>query len=104
MILILQSEGVWLFDGKYNNQYIQIFYKTLNIFDELVLAMPAYVLWHLLTYKEKGLINGNGDVLKRIVQNSMFRKRNESEEDPSIKQIILYAIISYKELERSGVR
>jgi predicted NUDIX family phosphoesterase len=57
-----------------------------------------------MTYKEKGLIHGNSDILKKIVQNGQFRKRNELEEDPSFKQIIPYAIISYKEPERIGVR
>jgi len=88
MILILLSEGVWLF----NYQLLQ----TINILDELVFAIPTDESWGLLTYKEKGLINGNTDVLKRIVQNGVFRKRNELEEDPSFKQIIPYAIISYK--------
>lgn len=60
-------------------------------------AIPTAELWNLLTYKEKGLIRDNGDVLKRIVQNGLFRKRNELEEDPSFKQIIPYAIISNKE-------
>ena len=65
--------------------------------DELVFAIPTVEFWDLVTYKEKGFINGNSDVLKRIVQNGLFRKRNELEEDPSFKQIIPYAIISYKE-------
>ena len=65
--------------------------------EELVFAIPTDVLWKLLTYKEKGLINGNSDVLKRIVQNGLFRKRSELEENPSFKQIIPYAIISNKE-------
>ncbi|MDX2445414.1 MAG: hypothetical protein QNK30_16585 [Bacteroidales bacterium] len=72
--------------------------------DELVFAIPTVELWDLMTYKEKGLIPGNSDVLKRVVQNGLFRKRNELEEDPSFKQIIPYAIISYKEPKRSGVR
>ncbi len=65
--------------------------------DELVFAIPTVELWNLLTYKEQGLIHGNSDVLNRIVQNGLFRKRNELEEDPSFKQIIPYAIISCKE-------
>jgi len=65
--------------------------------DELVFAIPTVELWDLMTYKEKGFIHGNSDVLKRIVQNGLFRKRNELEEDPSFKQIIPYAIISCKE-------
>ena len=65
--------------------------------DELVFAIPTVELWDLLTYKEQGLIHGNSDVLNRIVQNGLFRKRNELEEDPSFKQIIPYAIISCKE-------
>lgn len=72
--------------------------------DELVFAIPTDELWNLIPYKEKGLIQGNSDVLNRIVQNGMFRKRNELEEDPSFKQIIPYAIISNKEPERSGIR
>jgi len=64
--------------------------------EELVFAIPTGKLWELLTYKEKGLIKGTGDVLNRIVQNGLFRKRSELEEDPSFKQIIPYAIISNK--------
>ncbi len=64
--------------------------------EELVFAIPADILWKLLPYKEKGLIKGTGDVLNRIVQNGLFRKRSELEEDPSFKQIIPYALISNK--------
>jgi predicted NUDIX family phosphoesterase len=64
--------------------------------EELVFAIPTDELWKLLTYREKGLIKGNGDVLNRIVQNGLFRKRSALEEDPSFKQIIPYAIISNK--------
>ena len=72
--------------------------------EELVFALPTDELWKLISYKEKGLIKENSEVLKRIIQNGLFRKRNELEEDPSFKQIIPYAIISNKEPERSGVR
>jgi predicted NUDIX family phosphoesterase len=65
--------------------------------EELVLAFPTDELWKLITYKKKGLIKGNSEVLKRIVQNGLFLKRSELEEDPSFKQIIPYAIISNKE-------
>ncbi len=65
--------------------------------DELVFAIPTIELWDLISYKEKGLIPGNSDVLKRIIQNGVFRKRKELEEDPSYKQIIPYAIISFVE-------
>ena len=65
--------------------------------DELVFAIPTLELWALLSYKEKGLIYGNSDVLKKIVQNGLFHKRNVLEEDPSFKQIIPYAIISCKD-------
>jgi len=65
--------------------------------EELVFAVPTGELWKLLTYKEKGLIKANSDVLNRIVQHGLFRKRSELEEDPSFKQIIPYAIISHKE-------
>ena len=64
---------------------------------ELVFAIPTDELWKLLTYKEKGLVKENSEVLKRVVQNGLFRKRSELEEDPSFKQIIPYAIISNKE-------
>ena len=72
--------------------------------EELVFAIPTVKLWELISYKESGLIKGNSKVLKRIIQNGLFRKRSELEEDPSFKQIIPYAIISNKETERSGVR
>jgi predicted NUDIX family phosphoesterase len=65
--------------------------------EELVFAVPTDILWKLLTYKEKGLIKGNSYVLNRIIQNGLFRKRSELEEDPSFKQIIPYAIISNKD-------
>jgi predicted NUDIX family phosphoesterase len=65
--------------------------------DELVFAIPTIELWDIITYKEQGLIHGNSDVLKWIVQNGVFRKRSELEEDPSFKQIIPYAIISCKD-------
>jgi predicted NUDIX family phosphoesterase len=72
--------------------------------DELVFAIPAAEFWKLMNYKEQGLIYGNSDALRMIVQKGLFRKRNELEEDPTFKQIIPYAVISYKEPERSGVR
>jgi predicted NUDIX family phosphoesterase len=65
--------------------------------EELVLAIPADELWKLITYEEKGLIKENSEALKRIVQNGLFRKRSELEEDPSFKQVIPYAIISNNE-------
>ena len=65
--------------------------------DELVFAAPAAEIWSLLTYVKQGLIYGNNDALKMIVQKGLFRKRNELEKDPSFKQIIPYAIISNKE-------
>jgi predicted NUDIX family phosphoesterase len=76
----------------------------MNNIEELVFAFPTDEFWKLMTYKKKGLIKGNNEVLKRIVQNGLFLRRSELEEDPSFKQIIPYAIISYKEPERSGVR
>jgi predicted NUDIX family phosphoesterase len=72
--------------------------------EELVFAFPTDEFWKLMTYKKKGLIKGNSEVLNRIVQNGLFLRRSELEEDPSFKQIISYAIISNKEPERSGVR
>ena len=72
--------------------------------EELVFAFPTDEFWKLMTYKKKGIIKGNSEVLRRIVQNGLFLRRNELEEDPSFKQIIPYAIISNKEPERGGVR
>jgi predicted NUDIX family phosphoesterase len=72
--------------------------------EELVFAFPTDGFWKLMTYKKKGLIRENSEVLKKIVQNGLFLRRSELEEDPSFKQIIPYAIISNKEPERSGVR
>jgi predicted NUDIX family phosphoesterase len=65
--------------------------------EELVLAIPTDELWQLLTYLEKGLIRGNSEVLKRIIQSGQFLRRTELEDDPSFKQIIPYAIISGEE-------
>jgi predicted NUDIX family phosphoesterase len=62
--------------------------------EELVFAIPTDMLWKLIPYKEKVLIRGDSEVLKAIVQNGLFRKRSELEEDHSFKQIIPYAIIS----------
>jgi len=67
--------------------------------EELVFAFPTDELWKLMTYNKKGLIKANSEVLKRIIQNGLFLRRSELEEDPSFKQIIPYAIISNKEPE-----
>ena len=64
--------------------------------EELVFAFPTDELWKLLPYKKKGLIRENSEILKKIVQNGLFLRRSESEEDPSYKQISPYAIISNK--------
>ena len=61
---------------------------------ELVFAFPTDELWKIITYNKKGLIKENSEVLKRIVQNGLFLRRSELEQDPSFKQIISYAIIS----------
>jgi predicted NUDIX family phosphoesterase len=63
--------------------------------DELVFAIPTDKLWKLVPYKEKGLIPEKREVLKRIVPEGLFRKRSELEEDPSFKQIIPYAVITF---------
>lgn len=65
--------------------------------EESVFAIPAAELWKLLTFKDPGLIKADSDVLNKIVQHGLFRKRSELEENPSFKQIIPYAIISHKE-------
>jgi predicted NUDIX family phosphoesterase len=65
--------------------------------DELVFAIPTGEFWKLIPYKEKGLIKGKSEVLKRIIHNGLFLKRSELEDDPSFKQIIPYAIISDKD-------
>lgn len=64
--------------------------------EELVFAIPTDALWRLRLFKDKGLITGNPEVLKRVIQKGLFRKRGELEEDPSYKQIIPYAVISNK--------
>jgi predicted NUDIX family phosphoesterase len=69
----------------------------MNNIEELVFAFPTNELWKLIPYKEKGLIKGNSEVLKSIVQNGLFLRRSEAEEDSSFKQIISYAIISNKD-------
>lgn len=65
--------------------------------DELVFAVPTDVLWKLIPYKKKGLIKENSEILKAIVKNGVFRRRSDLEEDPSFKQIIPYAVITYKD-------
>jgi len=62
--------------------------------EESVFAVPTDVLWKLIPYKEQGLIPEKSEVLKSIVQNGLFRKRSELEEDPSFKQIIPYGVIT----------
>jgi len=62
--------------------------------EEIVFAFPTDAFWKLIPYKETGLIQENSEVLKIIVQNGVFRKRSELEEDPSFKQIIPYAVLS----------
>ncbi len=69
----------------------------MNNTEEIVFAFPTAELWKLIPYKKKGLIKGNSEVLNSIVQNGMFRERSELEEDPFFKQIIPYAIISYRD-------
>jgi predicted NUDIX family phosphoesterase len=62
--------------------------------EELVFAVPTDRLWKLIPYKEKGLIRENSEVLNVIVNNGLFRKRSDLEEDASFKQIITYAVIT----------
>jgi predicted NUDIX family phosphoesterase len=69
----------------------------MNNMEELVFAFPTDEFWKLMTYKEKGIIKANSEVLKRIIQNGLFLSRSKLEEDPSFKQIIPYAIISNKD-------
>jgi predicted NUDIX family phosphoesterase len=68
----------------------------MNNMEELVFAFPTDEFWKLTPYKT-GLIKENSEVLKRIVQNGLFLRRSEIEDNPSFKQIIPYAIISYKD-------
>ena len=69
----------------------------MNNMEELVFAIPTDEFWKLITYEKKGLIKENSEALKWIVQNGLFRKRSQLEEDPSFKQVIPYAIISNNE-------
>ena len=62
--------------------------------EELVFAIPTKELWDLISYKESGIIKGNGEVLDKIVRNGLFGIRRELEENPSYKQLISYAVIS----------
>ncbi len=64
--------------------------------EELVFAIPTNELWELISYKEESLLKEDSEVLQKIIQKGLFRKRSELEEDPSFKQIIPYAIISNK--------
>jgi predicted NUDIX family phosphoesterase len=60
----------------------------MNNIEESVFAVSTDEFWKLIPYKEKGLIKGNSEVLKSIVQNGLFLKRSEAEEDPSFKHTI----------------
>jgi len=51
--------------------------------EELVFAIPTDELWKLLTYNKKDLLKENSEALKSIVQNGLFLRRSELEEDPS---------------------
>ena len=62
--------------------------------EELVFAIPTDQLWKLISYKQKGLIKENSEVLQKIVHYGRFHNRSVLEEDSSFKQIIPYAIIS----------
>jgi len=66
----------------------------MNKTEEYVFAVPTKKLWRLIPYNEKGLIPEKGEILKKIVQEGLFRRRSELEEDPSYKQIIPYGVIT----------
>jgi predicted NUDIX family phosphoesterase len=83
-------------DGKYKNKNVRHLINN-NLLEELVFAIPTNEFWKLVTYEEKGLIKETREVLTGIVQNGLFRKRSELEEDPTYKQVIPYAIISNNE-------
>jgi predicted NUDIX family phosphoesterase len=68
----------------------------MNNTDELVFAVPTDWLWKLIPYKKQGLITSDSEILKTLVQNGLFRKRSELEEDSSCKQIIPYGVITCK--------
>jgi hypothetical protein len=40
--------------------------------EELVFAVPTEELWKLIAYRKEGLIKGNSEILKSIVQNGLF--------------------------------
>lgn len=70
---------------------------TTTALEEPVFAIKTVDLWRLLTYRRMGLIEGNGDVLNRILQHGLFRKRRDLEQDADYKQLIPYGIISNAE-------
>ena len=70
--------------------------SVFNNMEELVFAVPTERLWKLISYRNEGLIKGNSEILKKIVQTGLFLRRDDLEEDPSYKQIITYAIITNK--------
>jgi hypothetical protein len=53
----------------------------MNNMEELVFAFPTDEFWKLTPYKT-GLIKENSEVLKRIVQNGLFLRRSEIEDNP----------------------
>ncbi len=62
--------------------------------EELVFAIPAKLLWELLPYRVKGLISCKISDLNSVLDNGVFRKRNDVENNPGYKQIIPYAVIT----------
>ena len=65
--------------------------------DELVLAIPTAELWKLIPYQEQGFAKVDSDVLKQILHKGVYHERTVLEEDPSFKQLISYAIITYND-------
>lgn len=66
---------------------------------ELTLAVPTEKVWQILKYVDNGVIRVEDTaVVNRLLENGIFKHRNELEDDPSHKQIIPYAVICFGDM------
>jgi len=62
--------------------------------EESVFTIKAAELQKIISFREKGLMICGANILKAIALKGQFQRRDKSEQDPSFKQIITYAVIS----------
>lgn len=75
----------------------QLVIKT-KMKNELTLAIPTEKVWNIIDYQKKGVIKAlDASIMDELLQYGVFKPRNELEDDPSLKQIIPYAVICCKD-------